>query len=80
MSNATMTPKMVEIWNLGGKVLSQINPLRNPDKTIRDAFKAGRNEVGSRWWALEQAMRLTCPSVQFADDVADQILSGLREF
>lgn len=78
MSN--MTPKMVEIWNLANEIIPRVNPLRNPDKSIRNAFKMGRDVVGSRWWALYMAQTLACPTTQFTDDVADQILSGLREF
>ncbi len=76
----SMTPKMAEIWNLANKILPSVNPLRNPDKTVRDAYKAGRDIVGSRWCALHMAQTLACPTTQFTDDVADQILSGLREF
>lgn len=75
-----MTPKMAEIWNLANEILPRVNPLRNPDKSIRDAYKTGREIVGSRWWALHMAQTLACPTTQFADDIADQVISGLREF
>lgn len=77
---SSMTPKMVEIWNLANEILPRVNPLRNHDKSVRDAYKAGREIIGSRWWALHMAQTLACPTTQFSDEIADQIISGLREF
>lgn len=76
-----MTELELKICKMADKILPVVNPIRNPDKSIRDAFKAECGVVGTKYWALACAMPMARnPSVRYDDDTAQKIIDGLTEF
>lgn len=50
---------------------------RNPDVEVRKAFKADKEIVGTKAWAICECMKLPNPATSYTEEEADAILKAL---
>ncbi len=75
MNNAT-----ANLWAIANKLnvgAQYTEATRNPDAEVRRAFKADKEIVGTKAWAICECMKLSNPATSYTESEADAIIQAL---
>ena len=73
-----LTKKMAELWKVGNTKAFGDEYLSGTRGATREQFKADREIVGTRAWAICQIMRMRDPRLEYSDSECDAILDALK--
>jgi hypothetical protein len=75
-----MNEATANLWKLADSLrigAQYTEATRNPDPSIRAAFKADKEVVGTKAWAICQCMKLSNPATEYSEEEAAQISAAL---
>lgn len=75
-----MNEATANLWKIAdeAKVAVQYTEAtRNKNPDVRASFKAEKDTVGTKAWAICQCMKLACPTTSYTEDEVAQITKAL---
>lgn len=76
-----MNDATANLWHTADKLkvgAMYTEATRNPDAEIRKAFKADKEIVGTRAWAICECMKLPNPATSYTEEEVSAIMAALN--